>query len=72
MAEELDELEKMVTNKDEDNFITFTLKHTNEQRVQLRTDYQAKFSRDFLKDLENYFKGEFLKIMTGLYKTPVV
>ena len=47
MAEELDELEKMVTNKDEDNFITFTLNHTNEQRVQLRTDYQAKFSRDF-------------------------
>ncbi len=71
MAEELDELEKMVTNKDEDNFITFTLNHTNEQRVQLRTDYQAKFSRDFLKDLKNYFKGEFLKIMTGLYKTPV-
>ena len=71
MSEELDELEKIVTNKDEENFITFTLSHTKDQLVQLRTDYQAKFSRDFIKDLESNFGGDFLTVMKGLYKDPV-
>ena len=71
MSEEIDELEKIISSKNEDAFISFTLNHSNDQLVQLRADYQAKFSRDFLKDLESNFSGDFLNVMTGLYKTPV-
>ena len=69
MSEEIDELEKIISSKNEDAFISFTLNHSNDQLVQLRTDYQSKFSRDFLKDLESNFSGNFLDVMTGLYKT---
>ena len=71
MSEEVVELEKIISSKNEDAFITFTLNYSNNQLVQLRTDYQTKFSRDFLKDLETNFSGDFLNVMTGLYKTPV-
>ena len=71
MSEEIDELEKIISSKNEESFISFTLNHSNEQLVQLRTDYQTKFSRDFLKDLESNFSGDFLNVMIGLYKTPV-
>ena len=71
MSEEIDELEKIISNKNEEAFISFTLNHSNEQLVKLRTDYQPKFSRDFLKDLESNFSGDFLNVMIGLYKTPV-
>ena len=71
MSEEIDELEKIISSKNEEAFISFTLNHSNEQLVKLRTDYQPKFSRDFLKDLESNFSGDFLNVMIGLYKTPV-
>ena len=71
MSEEIDELEKIISSKNEEAFISFTLNHSNEQLVKLRTDYQPKFSRDFLKDLESNFSGDFLNVMIGLYKPPV-
>lgn len=71
MSEEIDELEKIISSKNEEAFISFTLNHSNEQLVKLRTDYQPKFTRDFLKDLESNFSGDFLNVMIGLYKTPV-
>ena len=70
MSEEIDELEKIISSKNEEAFIGFTLNHSNDQLVQIRTDYQSKFSRDFLKDLESNFSGDFLNFMTGLYKNP--
>lgn len=71
MTEELDQLEKIITGKDEEGFITFTLNHSNDELVKLREDYQAKFTRDFLKDLESNFSGDFLTVMKGLYKNSV-
>ena len=70
MADELEQLEKIITGKDEESFIAFTLNHSNDELVKLRTDYQAKFSREFLKDLESNFSGDFLNVMKGLYKSP--
>ena len=61
MSEEVEELEKAVSGKDENAFIDITLKHSNEQRVKLREDYQSKYSKDLLKDIESNFKGDFKK-----------
>ena len=71
MSDEIEQLEKAVSGKDEQGIITFTLNHSNEQRVKLRADYQAKYSKDLLKDFESKFKGEFKDILIGLYKSPV-
>lgn len=71
MSEEIDELEKIISSKNEDALIIFTLNHSNDQLVQLRTDYQSKFSKDFFKHLESNFSGDFLNVMIGLYKSPV-
>ena len=70
MSDEIEQLEKAVSGKDEQGIITFTLNHSNEQRVKLRADYQAKYSKDLLKDFESKFKGEFKDILIGLYKSP--
>jgi annexin A7/11 len=70
MSEEVEELEKAVSGKDENAFIDVTLKHSNEQRVKLREDYQSKYSKDLLKDIESNFKGDFKTVMTGLYQSP--
>ena len=70
MSEEVEELEKAVSGKDENAFIDITLKHSNEQRVKLREDYQSKYSKDLLKDIESSFKGDFKTVMTGLYQSP--
>lgn len=71
MSDELEQLEKAIKGKDEDTMVTFTLSHSNAQRVKLREEYKTKFGRDFLKDLESNFSKEFLAVLTGLYKDPV-
>ena len=70
MSDEIEQLEKAVSGKDEQGIITFTLNHSNEQRVKLRADYQEKYSKDLLTDFESNFKGEFKDILIGLYKSP--
>ena len=70
MSDEVEELEKAISSKNEDEITKFTLNHTNAQRVKLREDYQAKYSRDLLKDFESKFSGEFRDCLLGLYKSP--
>ena len=70
MSNEVEELEKAISSKNEDEITKFTLNHTNAQRVKLREDYQAKYSRDLIKDLEDKFSGEFRDCLVGLYKSP--
>lgn len=70
MSDEVEELEKAISSKNEDEITKFTLNHTNAQRVKLREDYQAKYSRDLLKDFESKFSGEFRDCLMGLYKSP--
>ena len=67
---EVEELEKAITSKNDDEITKITLNHTNAQRVKLREDYQAKYSRDLIKDLEDKFSGEFRDCLVGLYKSP--
>ena len=43
MSDEVEQLEKAVSGKDENSFIEIALNHTNEQRVKLRADYQEKY-----------------------------
>ena len=71
MADELEQLEKAINDKDEEAITNFTLEHTNEQRVKIRADYQTKFSRDLLEDLKSNLKSDFLNVVTSLYKDPV-
>ena len=70
MSNEVEELEKAISSKNEDEITKITLNHTNAQRVKLREDYQAKYSRDLIKDLEDKFSGEFRDCLVGLYKSP--
>jgi len=71
MSDELEQLEKILSEKNEENLITFTLDHSNDQRVKIRADYQTKFSRDLLEDFKSNFKSDFLNVLTALYKDPV-
>lgn len=70
MSDEVEQLEKVVSGKDESGFVDFTLNHSNDQRVKLREDYQSKYSRDLLKDIDSKFGGDFKTVMTGLYESP--
>ena len=55
---------------DESTLVNITVSHSNEERVKLRADYQAKFGRDLLKDFESKLKSDFKECMLGLYKPP--
>ena len=70
MSDEIEQLEKAVSGKDENAFIEFTLNHSNDQRVKLREDYQSKNSQDLLNDIDKNFDGDFKTVMIGLYQTP--
>ena len=70
MSDELEQFEKAVMGNDEKTLVDITIKHTNEERVKLREDYQAKFGRDLLKDFESKLKSDFKECMLGLYKPP--
>ena len=70
MSDELENLEKAINDKDEETLITFTLNHSNEQRVKIRADYKEKFSRDLLEDFNSKLKSDFLNVLTALYKDP--
>ena len=71
MSDEIEQLEKAINEKDEETLITFTLNHTNDQRVKIRADYQTKFSKDLLEDFKSNFKTDFSNVLTSLYKDPV-
>ena len=70
MSDEVEQLEKAISGKDEEAMITFTLNHSTDQRIKLREDYQTKYSKDLLKDFEDNFKGEFKDCLVALYKSP--
>ena len=70
MSDEVEQLEKAISGKDEEAMITFTLNHSTDQRVKLREDYQTKYNKDLLKDLESNFKKDFKEVLVGLYKSP--
>ena len=70
MSDEVEQLEKAISGKDEEAMITFTLNHSTDQRVKLREDYQTKYSKDLLKDFEDNFKDEFKDCLVALYKSP--
>ena len=68
MSDELEQFEKALMSKDEKTLVSLTTKHTNEERVKLRADYQAKFGRDLLKDFDSKLGSDFKNCMVGLYK----
>ena len=70
MSDELEQFEKAVMANDESTLVNITVSHSNEERVKLRADYQAKFGRDLLKDCESKLKSDFKECMLGLYKPP--
>ena len=70
MSDEVEQLEKAVSGKDENSFIEIALNHTNEQRVKLRADYQEKYGRDLLKDIESKFSGDLKTVMIGVFQSP--
>lgn len=70
MSDEVEQLEKAVSGKDENAITDFSLNHTSEQRVKLREEYQAKYNRDLLKDIDSKFGGDIKVLLTGIYESP--
>ena len=70
MSDELEQFENALMSKDEKTLVDITISHTNEERVKLRADYQAKFGRDLLKDFDSKLSSDFKECMLGLYKPP--
>lgn len=70
MSDEVEQLEKAVSGKDEQTMVNITLNHSTEERVKLRDEYQAKYGRDLLKDFESKFGSEFRTCLIGLFQTP--
>lgn len=71
MSDELEQLENLIKGKDENGIITFILNHSNDELVKLRSDYQAKNSKDLIKELESKFSGDFKNVIVALFKDPV-
>ncbi len=71
MSDEVSQLEENLKKMDKADLITFTLNHTNAQRVQIREEYQKKTSRDLLQDIEKNTSSDFRTTLLALYKDPV-
>ena len=71
MSDEVSQLEEDLKNKDKSNLITFTLNHSNAERVKLREEYQKKTGRDLLQDIEKNTGSDFRNTLLAVYKDPV-
>ena len=70
MSEEVEQIEKALKDKDESAMTNITLKYTNKERLKLREDYNKKFARDLLTDIEKNMKSDFQSTLLALYKDP--
>jgi len=61
MSDELNQLE--VTS--------ITLNRPNAERVKLREEYQKKFGKDLLQDIEEYMSSDYKATLLALYKDPL-
>ena len=72
MSEDLDQLEKALTSKKGEDVTNITLKYkTNAERVKLRQEYQKKFGRDLIQDIDKYMKSDHKNTLLAMYKDPV-
>ena len=72
MSEDLDQLEKALTSKKGEDVTNITLKYkTNAERVKLRQEYQKKFGRDLIQDIDKYMKSDLKNTLLAMYKDPV-
>ena len=71
MSDEVSQLEEDLKNKDKSNLTTFTLSHSNAERVKLREEYQKKTGRDLLQDIEKNTSSDFRNVLLAVYKDPV-
>ena len=71
MSDEVTQLEEDLKNKDKSNLITFTLNHSNAERLKLREEYQKKTGRDLLQDIEKNTSSDFRNVLLAVYKDPV-
>lgn len=71
MTDEVSQLEENLKNKDKSDLITFTLNHSNAERVKIREEYQKKTGRDLLQDIEKNTSSDFRNTLLAVYKDPV-
>lgn len=71
MADEVTQLEEDLKKKDKADLITFTLNHSNAERVKIREEYQKKTGRDLLQDIEKNTSSDFRTVVLALYKDPI-
>ena len=71
MDTSLEQLDSAIQNKDSESLMSLISYKTNSQRIKLREEYKTTFSRDLFEDFKKSFKGEFLQIIIGIFKTPV-
>ena len=72
MSEDLDQLEKALESKKGEDVTNITLKYkTNAERVKLRQEYQKKFGRDLIQDIDKYMKSDLKNTLLAMYKDPV-
>ena len=71
MSDELNQLENALKSKKELEITSITLNHSNSERVKLREEYQKKFGKDLLQDIEEYMSSDYKSTLLALYKEPV-
>ena len=71
MFDELNQLEIALKSKNQLEVTSITLNHPNSERVKLREEYQKKFGKDLLQDIEEYMSSDYKTTLLALYKDPV-
>ena len=72
MSDDLTQLEAALTSKKGEDVTTITLKYpTNAKRVKLREEYQKKFGRDLIQDIDKYMGSDLKNTLMAMYKDPV-
>ena len=72
MSDDLTQLEAALTSKKGEDVTTITLKYpTNAKRVKLREEYQKKFGRDLIQDIDKNMGSDLKNTLMAMYKDPV-
>ena len=56
---------------DEDSIIQKTATRSNKDRLAIKQAYKAAFGRDLLEDFKSELSGDFLKVVKGMWMSPV-
>lgn len=71
MSSELNQLEIALKSKNQLEVTSIALNYSNSERVKLRQEYQKKFGKDLLQDIEEYMSSDYKTTLLAMFKEPV-